>query len=421
MKLLTFIMSAVILSTSLPGMVSEVRYCDFSSEKAVQAEKILRDFDGNEFKLYELEAGYAIYSIENEGEVFIEGSYECNSAYYQYLGVDTLYYLGPGNYLYREDDRFIDILRGVPVEELNLLNASYQMQKAGTIELMSSSTPDPNETKTDINGFTVIKNADYFKKLKNFPQNWWGECGIVALSILLGYHDTFNNDNFIPNDITYVARYYNWVSTTRSSSNGEYVFSYSQIENLTKQATTQYLDVSTYSFDQWDSMPGTTYAMHDYLFDNYMQTFAGVGMEDVGYPMLDGELKSTVNAYLQANCAVLSNKIDVMSGCLFFTHAKPIEYINEGLPTCLVLQSYKTSTGEGDWHDVVAYGYQDQKFLTHFGWWPGSVSGAAIVINEATIYGYYTFRYTGEHIHSKNVTMTKDGVTKYICGCGYIQ
>ena len=43
-----------------------------------------------------------------------------------------------------------------------------------------------------------------------------------------------------------------------------------------------------------------------------------------------------------------------------------------------------------------------------------------MIISNATIYGYFTIKYTGEHKHSSNVSMSNGDVTKYICGCGKI-
>lgn len=161
--------------------------------------------------------------------------------------------------------------------------------------------------------------------------------------------------------------------------------------------------------------------MRDYLFDNYMHKFMGIGWESAGYPMLNGELASTLKDYMKGNCSSLQNDVEIRHGSLFYTHARPKEYINEGLPTCLVLQKYDSSAGSGKAHVVVAYGHKDGKFLAHFGWWPGSKSNAAVVINSATIYGYFTMKYNGPHVHSSNVRTYSGGQTYNVCGCGYAQ
>ena len=59
-------------------------------------------------------------------------------------------------------------------------------------------------------------------------------------------------------------------------------------------------------------------------------------------------------------------------------------------------------------------------FLTHFGWFPGTTNGAEVILSSATIYGYFTIKYTGEHKHSSNVMMKNGDVTEYICGCGKV-
>ena len=58
-------------------------YCEFSEAQRVIKQQVLYDFGDNKFKLYELEDGYAIYSVANSIETFIEGSYEQNSPYFE--------------------------------------------------------------------------------------------------------------------------------------------------------------------------------------------------------------------------------------------------------------------------------------------------------------------------------------------------
>lgn len=136
--------------------------------------------------------------------------------------------------------------------------------------------------------------------------------------------------------------------------------------------------------------------------------------------MLDGELKDTLKDYMKSNCNNLVKDTEFRAGNILYTHQRPKEYITEGLPTLLVLQSYDSSLGKGNDHIVVAYGYKDDTFLTHFGWWPNSKSGTEVILNSATIYGYFTIKYNGEHKHSSNVSMSNGNTTKYICGCGSV-
>lgn len=85
-----------------------------------------------------------------------------------------------------------------------------------------------------------------------------------------------------------------------------------------------------------------------------------------------------------------------------------------------MLQSYESSVGSGGNHVVLSYGYKNDTFLCHFGWWPNSKGGTEVVLDSATIYGYFTIKFNGEHKHSSNVSMTNDNVTEYIFGCGKV-
>lgn len=59
--LLVAIVTGVSGGTATAVAATTQAYCEFSSEQRIVEERIIEDFDGNEFKLYELENGYAIY------------------------------------------------------------------------------------------------------------------------------------------------------------------------------------------------------------------------------------------------------------------------------------------------------------------------------------------------------------------------
>ncbi|MDE7086943.1 MAG: hypothetical protein K2O67_02000, partial [Clostridia bacterium] len=149
---------AVLLATVLTGLMTvsvipaKVDYCEFSSTKPIVQERQLSDYNGNKFKLYELEGGYAIYSLADEQETFIEGSYETQSPYINYFDKE-IKYLGPGNYFYEDHGKTFDIINQSRVTA-NLQNASYQLNES--IEPYSSvMPPNINETDIDIEGYTI--------------------------------------------------------------------------------------------------------------------------------------------------------------------------------------------------------------------------------------------------------------------------
>lgn len=239
-------------------------FCDFSDSKRIIEREELHDFSGNSFKLYELENGYAIYSIKANVEVFIEGSYESNSPYYAFLNKNQLYYLGPGNYYYLEENKVKNILNN-DYYHLNDISFSYELPTVIST-FNTSSIPNLDQTLIDSNGFIQIKYGEYFNKLRDFSFNYFGDCGLVALSILLGYLDTFYNDDFLPDDVTATAKYYKYV-------NDKYVFDYERKEYLVSKVREKYVEDDTYDLNRWSQVPGTTQGLKDYLFDNYLHTF----------------------------------------------------------------------------------------------------------------------------------------------------
>ena len=251
----------------------ENEFCEFSSTKRIIDKKILHDFGKNEFILYELEDGYAIYAFIDNQEIFVEGSYKMNSIYRSLVDETELFYLGPGEYYFQREN-FIHNIRTREVYERDELDATYTLN---SVPLVSKSQMNRNlnhASHTDENGFTVVREDKYFKNLSLFPKNWFGECGLIALSILLGYLDTFHNDNFIP-DKFYSSRYY--VDNGSIDDDGDQIYDSVNTKNeeLIKKIVYPFVDGNNYSFESWPtfSMPGTSYAMRDYLIDNYLHTY----------------------------------------------------------------------------------------------------------------------------------------------------
>ena len=104
MKILLSTIFASVAIFSLDNISTETNsYCEFNNSPVIY-EKIIYDFNNNMFKLYELEKGYAIYSIKENDEEFIEGSYFSNSPYFNIINEKDIYYLGPGNYYYMNNN-----------------------------------------------------------------------------------------------------------------------------------------------------------------------------------------------------------------------------------------------------------------------------------------------------------------------------
>ena len=208
MNVLTF----PIIISSLSNYIAHnktIAYCDFNPTNPIKFERIISDFSNNKFRLFEMENSYAIYQVDNEEEFFIEGSFETNSPYYNHFD-EKLYYLGPGYYITYKNGAFYDLLTNDITSE-NLNHASYRINKNAIDieEIINANFPVSFENSTlnksstsstfnkyagsyiDANGFRVINNAYYFKELNNFPKNDNNLCGIISLSIILSYLDTF--------------------------------------------------------------------------------------------------------------------------------------------------------------------------------------------------------------------------------------
>ncbi len=203
-------------------------YKDYS----VYRNEILKDFDGNSFVLVEfLPIGYGIYNIAN-GDI-VEVSSSSFSPYYNVEG--DLYYVPSVGYYKKVNGEYVDLTTNNTIgattinalstisselqdEAVNYINTeNVEMVKTGTSISSSSDTIGIKTTSTvTINGITY-QSADvevpyswYFKlNHRSYPENWYGDCGYVALALVLGYMEFFVSTGYIDEyaQQNYVAPY----------------------------------------------------------------------------------------------------------------------------------------------------------------------------------------------------------------------
>ncbi|MCD8195258.1 MAG: hypothetical protein LUD22_03075 [Coprobacillus sp.] len=380
--------------------------CDFSSKKAVISERYLSNLDENKYKLYELENGYAIYFVNGEEETFLEGSYEVNSPFFGYEDKET-YYLGPGKYFIQENDELSNILEE-PIKTFNERRENVMRTYGAVHEDWGSSSEEEDDELED---YTLIENYQYFKGLETIPTNYLGTCGLVAICILLGYYDTFYNDNFVDNSMAYYARTYEYVNRNHKEEillGVEENIPFLQTVELDYDST--YVDNEDYPLSKWNSYPGTTQALHDYIFDNYLK-YNSIGKYFAwGYPMFPYDVYRTLVKYIENECSELQNDITLKYGSyatLAATKTIIKNQIQDNNPLAVTLLSYSVEGEEdndGVPHTAVAYGYNSTNnyYVVQMGL--SKYLGGATILSESSIYGYCYLNYSGEHIHSKNAT-----------------
>ena len=411
---LPFVVSSLL---NLTGVKNNSIVCEFNPTNKVNYVKLLTDFNDNRFILYEMDKSYAIYQVTDGEKLFLEGSYESNSIYSKYLD-EELFYLGPGRYFRKKTDTTItDLFDNKSYDIQKFDKYGFQVKNENTYNISPlSSGPgndfDPN-TYVDTNGYRVIEYADYFKRLYKFPNNYLGTCGLVSLSMILTYLDTFYNDDFVEN-ITYFYTKYNSETGEQTGAGSDFIIDKGEANFTTS---------SKAGLNIVKEMPGPTPAFHDYLFDKYMhynpvfQWFA-----NEGYPMADAELINTFNDYVSANCSHLSSNIKIESGIMFDVIGNIYRKINENVPIiAVVTQSFKPNGDKlSGGHDPIIYGYKDGYLLAHFGWRPGYTNYTTTILGSYTLYAYVSFEYTGYHKHSENITMKEGLRDRALCGCGFV-
>lgn len=234
------------------------------------------------------------------------------------------------------------------------------------------------------NNTVKIDNAFYFERLGNrHANNTSGTCTVISIEILLGYYDTFVNDNIVDEQYDRPA-----------------------VESISS---------STPTVRDFTTSPGVD-STTDGSFHNYLCDIATneIGDDPRSGGMSNGNQKRLLTKYLdKRGIQYKTHSSDGNMADLFSNKAKGVikDTINANRPVI--------ANGEG--HSTVAFAYNDKMVWVHTGWgyaaatpWRTFESGA--------FFNYYAAAFDlqeiskNNHVHSDNYYATNKNL--YICPDG---
>ena len=316
----------------------------------------IKDFDNNSYLLYNFQPqGYAIFKANNL--TFIEGSFASNSLYHAFS--EPKYYIGPFNYYIKKDNNYYNLIDQKYYQESDLQLSSKNFnelinQKSNSFNNLSLDLPENN---LKVGNWTYIENYEYFQKLYDFPDNVDGSCGFVALAMILGYLDTFYDDRIVSDEYL-------------KQSSSEY-----------SRGTKDELQYLLMEYGHYINIPFTDVtraATARHMYDTFSQY-----------------RKDYIPVSAWKNSFVLYHEAPLLGKSIPTDEIKFL--IDKGKPVMLIMRTYtyqKTEDGSNinnTWHDIIAYGYNGDKFMTHFGW---DINGASqYILSSAIIQSYITIDY----------------------------
>lgn len=372
----------------------------FDSRYSIYNYEMFDDLFGNEFILCDLiPSGYMIICKTNNR--FMEGSTKVNNPYKNTNGEKI--YLGFGNYYYSNDGNIYSILNANQyITEDDLYHYSIDFnERLHHLDFMDNTDFLINRSGSyvDGNGFTIIQDSEYFSNLYHFPANNDNSCGFIALSILLSYLDTYKNPHTVPNQIEGI----------------DYIF-------VPPVANESFDIYDAHISLDWDFVPFPSIFLKELLIDygHYFAIFNSYASDasclkntfiDYAAEYIPEEY---LNFYISEDDYSL-NKIN---------HAK--QEINDGIPVILVMLQYHygNTTVEEEtnfFHDIVAYGYKNDTFLCHLGWWNGTDTFTDIVVSNILLESIFYIEYSDDfddHVCTNNLRWSYNGCSGLWCPCG---
>lgn len=206
---------------------------------------------------------------------------------------------------------------------------------------------------------TKIDKHYYFENLNNnFGINNTGSCTYVALGMLLGYYDVFENNNIIDNEIEYLSG-----NATKNGINGS---SKSKFIN-----NSQY---NSFNAEQFLNSPGTSNAFHNYLVYEIGRGKLGYYQYGAESTQVDGltrdETVSVLTRYLLDDVGLNSSQYNIS---IYTTEREIMNAIDNDKPVLIFCDSWSKDhkivvTGRGEemvvdtyinaGHALIAYGYE---------------------------------------------------------------
>lgn len=349
------------------------------------------------------------------------------------------YYAGPGSYLIKDNDYFIDkisnqrfnitqealkqyssgirkslminynTIKPIPVNYDYSLTDSKNVSIEDKNEVYSEAVGDKPGLDTSALIKVSEKNGTYIDNYQYFlhdPRHGWnstGTCGAVAAQLLLSYHNYYSDRRIIDN------KYLNG-STSNINSNPNYC-----VDPMTMTSYT----LGTRGTQEDGSDDSNSY--FSYVVDK-IPVNASTGTMVKGIKNILSERNNEISD-------TINYSVDWKTGGWFFglltvDTSKVISEINDGRPSIILMQK---SLGGAD-HYVVAYGYCNYTypgstdsysgFITHFGWGTNEIN---VWINSAWCYSYITLNINHEHTYNKvgNIESNPCRVESKCTVCGY--
>ena len=322
-------------------------------------------------------SGYLIYDINLEDK--LEYSILGESPYLGITG--NAIYVGPGNYFELNGNQLKNIMDNtiLPTTSVNSLKETesiietnkeqYIQEQQTQISPMSSGLNPPYPLTYVVDGYW------YFQNLKNnYHPNVEGTCGIIAIEMVLGYYDSYKNDNVIIESQDY---------NTYDDETDPYYF--------------------------YDS-PGMGYAFYE--------TIANINLDLYGRKAINGfESIQTLEVYF-SDYNPYNIDFDYVYSASSSSQANALEVkgcIEEGMPVIVNFYGYYTN---GDYinHAAVAYMYSNGDIFVNMG---HSNNMTAVSIADFYIYQILGIEILGNHVHSNNYLSRYNNTNhRYICPCG---